>query len=331
MDQHGTHRNIGNVGISSLMLAPEFLALLEQRKSARLPIVGVASADELRAQTPARVALAGPIPPDVVITHCSIPTRDGALLDAHVLRPAVASHGPSPWVMFFHGGGWVHNTIDIYDASLAQLVLDTGMTVVSVNYRKAPEHPFPTPLDDCWDALLWCRTHEEELFLDPHRITVAGDSSGGNLAAAVTLRARDVIALQAQILIYPCLDPSLTTASSYTYAMGYGLERSAMEWYWQQYVQDCALHTDPFVAPVQAHDVSRLPRTLIITAQNDLLRDEAHDYHLRLTACGVDTTYTCYDGTIHGFFTYGSISEIPRRAIGDIAAWITSYNAPSLS
>ncbi len=313
------------------MLAPEFLALLEQRKLARLPIVGVASADELRAQTPARAALAGPIPSDVVITHCSIPTRDGALLDAHVLRPTSASHDPSPWVMFFHGGGWVHNTIDIYDASLAQLVLDTGMTVVSVNYRKAPEHPFPTPLDDCWDALLWCRTHAAELFLDPHRITVAGDSSGGNLAAAVALRARDVLPLQAQVLIYPCLDPSLTTASSYAYATGYGLERSAMEWYWQQYAQDSALHTDPFVAPIHAHDVSGLPRTLIITAENDLLRDEAHDYHLRLTACGVDTTYTCYDGTIHGFFTYGSISEIPRRAIGDIAAWITSYNAPSLS
>lgn len=313
------------------MLAPEFLALLEQRKSAQLPIVGVASADELRAQTPTRVALAGPIPSDVAITHCTIPTRDGALLDAHVLQPAVTSRDPSPWVMFFHGGGWVHNTIDIYDASLAQLVLDTGMTVVSVNYRKAPEHPFPIPLDDCWDALLWCRAHATKLFLDPHRITVAGDSSGGNLAAAVTLRARDVIALQAQILIYPCLDPSLTTPSSYAYATGYGLERSAMEWYWQQYAQDRALYTDPFVAPVHAEDVSRLPRTLIITAENDLLRDEAHDYHLRLTTCGVDTTYTCYDGTIHGFFTYGSISEIPRRTVGDIATWITSINASSMS
>lgn len=316
---------------TDMSVAIEYRYLLEQRKSIKLPIVGVASADELRAQTPARVALAGAVPSDVAIAHCTIPTLDGARLDAHVLRPACASHDPSPWVMFFHGGGWVHNTIDIYDASLAQLVLDSGITVVSVNYRKAPEHPFPIPLDDCWGALRWCHAHATELFLDPHRITVAGDSSGGNLAAAVTLRARDVIALQAQILIYPCLDPSLTTASSYTFATGYGLERSAMEWYWKQYAQDRMPLADQFVAPVHAHDVSRLPRTLIITAENDLLRDEAHDYHLRLTACGVDTTYTCYDGAIHGFFTYGSISEIPRRAIGDIASWLTYSNAPSTS
>lgn len=313
------------------MLAPEFLALLEQRKSFKLPIIGVATADELRALTPARIALAGPVPSGVVITQCSMPTRDGALIDAHVLRPAAATNEPSPWLMYYHGGGWVHNTIDIYDASLAQLVLDTGMTVVSVNYRKAPEHAFPTPLDDCWDALQWCITHANDLRVDPLRTTVAGDSSGGNLAAAVALLARDVVPLLAQVLIYPCLDPSLTTASSYTYATGYGLERSAMEWYWQQYVQDHSLLTNPLVAPAHADDVSKLPRTLIITAENDLLRDEAHDYHGRLSASDVDTSYICYDGTIHGFFTYGSISDIPRRAICDIAAWISTSNSPSMS
>ena len=313
------------------MLAPEFIALLEQRKSFKLPIIGVATADELRALTPARIALAGSVPSGVVITQCTMPTRDGALIDAHVLRPAAATNEPSPWLMYYLGGGWVHNTIDIYDASLAQLVLDTGMTVVSVNYRKAPEHGFPTPLDDCWDALQWCITHANDLRVDPLRTTVAGDSSGGNLAAAVALRARDVVPLLAQVLIYPCLDPSLTTASSYTYATGYGLERSAMEWYWQQYVQDHSLLTNPLVAPAHADDVSRLPRTLIITAENDLLRDEAHDYHGRLSASGVDTSYICYDGTVHGFFTYGSISDIPRRAIGDIAAWISTSNSPSMS
>ncbi len=313
------------------MLAPEFIALLEQRKSFKLPIIGVATADELRALTPARIALAGSVPSGVVITQCTMPTRDGALIDAHVLRPAAATNEPSPWLMYYHGGGWVHNTIDIYDASLAQLVLDTGMTVVSVNYRKAPEHGFPTPLDDCWDALQWCITHANDLRVDPLRTTVAGDSSGGNLAAAVALRARDVVPLLAQVLIYPCLDPSLTTASSYTYATGYGLERSAMEWYWQQYVQDHSLLTNPLVSPAHADDVSRLPRTLIITAENDLLRDEAHDYHGRLSASGVDTSYICYDGTVHGFFTYGSISDIPRRAIGDIAAWISTSNSPSMS
>ncbi len=313
------------------MLAPEFIALLEQRKSFKLPIIGVATADELRALTPARIALAGSVPSGVVITQCTMPTRDGALIDAHVLRPAAATNEPSPWLMYYHGGGWVHNTIDIYDASLAQLVLDTGMTVVSVNYRKAPEHGFPTPLDDCWDALQWCITHANDLRVDPLRTTVAGDSSGGNLAAAVALLARDVVPLLAQVLIYPCLDPSLTTASSYTYATGYGLERSAMEWYWQQYVQDHSLLTNPLVAPAHADDVSRLPRTLIITAENDLLRDEAHDYHGRLSASGVDTSYICYDGTVHGFFTYGSISDIPRRAIGDIAAWISTSNSPSMS
>lgn len=304
------------------MLAPEFLALLEQRKSAQLPIIGVASVDELRAQTPARIALAGPIPSGVTITQRVIPTRDGTLLDAHVLRAVSSDDHPTPLIVYFHGGGWVHNTIDIYDASLAQLAVASGITIISVNYRKAPEHPFPIPLNDCWDALLWCRVHADELQISPDVISIAGDSSGGNLAAAIAIMASGVIPLRAQVLVYPCLDPSLTTASSHLFEQGYGLDRTAMQWYWSQYVQDERLLDDPRVAPIRSHDVSMVPRTMIIAAEHDILRDDAHAYHDKLLSHGVDSTYRLYEGTIHGFLTFGSVSSIPTQLIHDIATWM---------
>lgn len=309
------------------MLDSEFLRLLEQRASANLPIVGVATPEELRAQTPGRVALAGPIPEGVVIEERVIPTRDGAQLEAHLIRPTSSQIDCPPCILFFHGGGWVHNTIDIYDASLAHLARESHHTIVSVNYRKAPEHPFPTPLHDCWDALLWCRENAHLLNIDTDTITIAGDSSGGNLTAAVALMARDQIPLRGQVLIYPCLDPSLESDSVQQFASGFGLDRTAMQWYWQQYVQDEHLMYDALVAPLHAENTQGVTSAFIAAAEHDILRDDARLYHDKLQASSINSTYRCYAGTIHGFFTYGSISTLPLQLIRDIAQWIHTSNS----
>lgn len=312
------------------MLAPEFLRLLEQRKSANLPTVGKATPAELRAQTPARVALAGPIPDGVTIEHREIPTRDSTCLEAHLIRPQSSSSDRSSLVLYFHGGGWVHNTIDIYDASLALLAIETGMSVLSVSYRKAPEYPFPIPLHDCWDTLQWCREHAHLLNVDADEIIVAGDSSGGNLAAAVALMARDVIPLRGQILIYPCLDPTLVSDSVQQFASGFGLDRTAMQWYWQQYVQDEHLMLDAQVAPLHATNTQGVAPAFIAAAEYDILRDDARLYHDKLQATDADSTYHCYAGTIHGFFTFASVSSMPMELIRDIAAWIHTLNKQSM-
>ena len=310
------------------MLAPEFLRLLEQRKSANLPIVGKATPAELRAQTPARIALAGPIPDGVTIEHREIPTRDSASLEAHLIRPPSSTDHAS-LIVYYHGGGWVHNTIDIYDASLALLAIETGMSVLSVSYRKAPEYPFPIPLHDCWDTLQWCREHAHLLNIDADEIIVAGDSSGGNLAAAVALMARDVIPLRGQILIYPCLDPTLVSDSVQQFASGFGLDRTAMQWYWQQYVQVEHLMFDAQVAPLHADNTLGAAPAFIAAAEYDILRDDARLYHDKLQATDADSTYRCYAGTIHGFFTYASVSSIPMALIRDIAGWINTLNKQS--
>jgi acetyl esterase len=310
------------------MLAPEFLRLLEQRKSANLPIVGKATPAELRAQTPARIALAGPIPDGVTIEHREIPTRDSASLEAHLIRPPSSTDHAS-LIVYYHGGGWVHNTIDIYDASLALLAIETGMSVLSVSYRKAPEYPFPIPLHDCWDTLQWCREHAHLLNIDADEIIVAGDSSGGNLAAAVALMARDVIPLRGQILIYPCLDPTLVSDSVQQFASGFGLDRTAMQWYWQQYVQDEHQMFDARVAPLHADNTHGVAPAFIAAAEYDILRDDARLYHDKLQASDIDSTYLCYAGAIHGFFTFASVSSMPMDLIRDIAAWIHTLNKQS--
>jgi acetyl esterase len=306
------------------MLAPEYLRLLEQRKSANLPTVGIATPAELREQTPARIALAGPIPDGVTIEHREIPTRDTACLDAHLIRPTSSSSDRSSLLLYFHGGGWVHNTIDIYDASLALLAIESGMTVLSVSYRKAPEHPFPTPLNDCWDTLQWCRLNTHLLNIEADEIIIAGDSSGGNLAAAVALMARDEIPLRGQILIYPCLDPTLESDSAQQFASGFGLDRTAMQWYWQQYVQVEHQMFDARVAPLHADNTRGAAPAFIAAAEYDILRDDARLYHDKLQASDIDSTYLCYAGAIHGFFTFASVSSMPMDLIRDIAGWIST-------
>lgn len=247
------------------------------------------------------------------------PTAD---LPARIYRPADAGPGPAPALLYFHGGGFVLGNIEICDPFCRALANRTGCVVMSVNYQKAPEHKYPVALDDCYAALQWAHKWAETLNLDTDRIGVIGDSSGGNLAAAVALKARDESGpkIAWQTLIYPALRGSADSASAQEFATGYTLERAGMEYFWNHYIrspQDCQ---DPLCAPLSAASLAGLPPTLIICAQYDPLVDDGRDYAARLKADGVTVQLSIYDGMTHGFLWMGGTVNRTNAALDEIAA-----------
>ncbi len=297
-------------------LAPEIKAFLEASAAAGLPQVWEAPIEVLRRNTQSRPALAGPAQPlfDVSNRFIPGPTAD---LPIRIYRP---SEKAERTIIYFHGGGWVLNFLDIYDASLSRLANQSNSTIISVNYQKAPEHPFPTPFDDCYSTLLWVIANAASLSLNIENLGVAGDSAGGNLAAAVALKARDnQIPLSFQILIYPCNDLNFDTNSYLENATGYGLSRQAMQWFWQQYLQSEDHHVNPYAVPARATSFANLAPAIIITAEYDPLLSDGEQYAELLIRAGVSTRYKQFDGMIHGFFTNLAVSPVASQAIDYVA------------
>lgn len=213
--------------------------------------------------------------------------------------------GPRPVFVHTHGGGWVCGLTDGHD-QLCRAIANAGAcTVVSLAYRLAPTCPFPAALQDCWAATNWVSAHSDLLHADPGRLVVGGGSAGGNLAAAVALRARDTedLSIRHQFLLYPPLDRDFTTDSYETYAEGYYLTRRGMRWFWNQYLETPIDAYNPYATPLQARSVAGLPPATIVTAGFDPLRDEAAAYADRLSAAGVPVEYRCYESMVHGFAT----------------------------
>jgi len=294
-----------------MTLAPEIKAFLEASAAAGLPQVWEAPVEVLRRNTQGRVTLAGKIESLAAIENRFIPgpTCD---LPIRIYRPATNSQRT---IVYFHGGGWVLNFLDIYDASLSRLANQSSATIVSVHYQKAPEHPYPTPFDDCYSTLKWVISHKNELVL-PSEIGVAGDSAGANLAAAVALKARDhQIELAFQFLIYPCLDRNFSTDSYRANATGYGLSTQAMQWFWEQYLQGNAHDDDPYAAPQRAQSFAGLAPAIIVTAQYDPLLSDGENYLAALQDAGVSVSYRKFEGMIHGFFTNLAVTPTATTAI----------------
>ena len=215
-------------------------------------------------------------------------------------------------MVYFHGGGWVVCDLDTHDVICTALARRAGAVVVAVDYRRAPEHRFPAAVTDCYSASLWVVEHAAELGIDPLRITVGGDSAGGNLATVVCLKARDEggprFALQA--LVYPVTDLSSFDTPSYTeFAEGHHLTKASMEWFRGHYLASSDGH-DPYASPLLAKDLSGLPPALVLTAECDVLRDEGEAYARRLQQAGVRVKLTRYSGMIHPFFSLSG--AIPR-------------------
>ena len=226
------------------------------------------------------------------------------------------STGPLPLVVFFHGGGFVLCSLDTHDELARGLCHGSGAVVVSVDYRLAPEAPYPAAADDCYAALVWAVSHAAELGADGARVAVAGDSAGGNLAAVTALRARDLggPALRHQCLIYPVTDCRFDTPSYIENADGYFLTAESMRWFWSHYLQDMGRAAEPYASPLRAPSLAGLAPALVITAEYDPLLDEGEHYAQALLAAGVPTTLKRYDGMIHGFVSMAEIFEDGRAA-----------------
>ena len=224
-------------------------------------------------------------------------------------------------VVFIHGGGWVVGDLDQSDVDCRCLCLDTRSLVVSVGYRLAPEHRFPAGLEDCYSAFEWVAAEAGTLGGDRERLVVAGDSAGGNLAAAVALMARERSGpgIERQILIYPITDCSFDTESYVQFAEGYWLERDDMRWMWENYLGEGASGDDPRASVLRASDLSGLPDAVIVTAGCDVLRDDGAEYAERLREAGVSVELMEYPGQIHGFWSCGAISSLPRDVNARIA------------
>lgn len=233
--------------------------------------------------------------------------------------------GPFPALVYFHGGGFVVGSLASGDPTCRALCHGASCVVVSVEYRLAPEHKFPAATDDCLVATRWLAAHAAELNADPARLAVAGESSGGNLAAVTALRLRDEggPALRGQLLIYPVADYHTPPTPSYiANADGYLLTRAMMVWFWGHYLSDAGEANHPHAAPLRAPDLSGLPAALVITAEFDPLRDEGERYAERLQQAGVPTQLARYDGMIHGFLLLSELFDEGRQAMEEAILWL---------
>ena len=235
-----------------------------------------------------------------VVKDITIPGPGGPI-PARLYSPA---GGPYPVLLYFHGGGFVVGGLYSHDSLCRTLAKKTGAIVISVDYRLAPEHPFPAAIDDAYAALLYVRRAGAEFNGDPGRIAVAGDSAGGTLAAAVSQMARDRRgpAISYQVLIYPATDASGTmTQSRRNFSGGYMLTGGDMDTFISLYLPDKKDRLNPYASPLLARGLGGLPPALVITAQFDVLRDEGEAYARKLQSAGVPAKIRRYDGVIHGF------------------------------
>jgi acetyl esterase len=254
------------------------------------------------------------------VEDVTIPGPAGAMA-ARIYRPDV--DGSVPTMAFFHGGGFVIGDIETHDDQARLICRDVGIVVVSVDYRLAPEHPFPAGYDDCLAATRWVADHVAELGGDPAKIVVGGDSAGGNLAAAIALTTRETgPTLAAQFLIYPGVDfvEDGDYPSRIDNAEGYYLTAEEMLWFRGHYLPADIDVTDPRASPICAADLAGAPPAIIGTAEFDPLRDEGEAYGKALADAGVEVRLARYDGMIHGFYGLGVHSAAAAAAVRDMNA-----------
>lgn len=272
---------------------------------AKTPPIQEMTPEQLRRAFADQTRRVAPRPPPVDAIQNMLLNERG--LRARLYRPK-AYVEKLPTVLFFHGGGWVTGGLESHDAVCQQLANMGGFAVLAVDYRKGPEHKFPAAVDDARTALHWTAEHAATLGLREDAFAVAGDSSGGNLAAVVALMARNEgIELRAQALIYPPTDALRETRSYREFAEGYSLTAAAMEWFYQQYLADDGDRQDWRCSPIRAKSLAGLPPTFVAAAGYDPLRDEVALYVDRLIAAGVPVDFRVYPGQMHGFLHMGGV------------------------
>ena len=275
---------------------------------------GLSPAELRTVYTSERMKLQPPRPTIASVRTIAIPGRDGPI-GARVYTPSNDAR-PRPLLLYFHGGGWVVGSLEGYETSCRRLALRADAVVVSVDYRLAPEHPFPAAVHDAWDATTWCIAHAADLGIDVQRVVVAGDSAGGTLAAVVAQQARDEGAprIALQVLIYPATDLTRESDSYVRNEKGYMLTAAALRWFYDRYVPDVRQRSDWRASPLLRPSLAGVAPALVISAEHDPLVDENEAYARRLEEAGVPTEYVCFAGMIHPFFTLGGVIDDAERA-----------------
>lgn len=245
-------------------------------------------------------------------------------LPARLYKPTSTQllRSPPPLLVYFHGGGFVVGSLDSHDAVCRELCARSGCAVLSVEYRLAPEHPFPAPVRDAVSAYRDAAARASSWGCDPARLAVGGDSAGGNLAALVSLALkREPIAPKLQLLIYPALDLTMQNPSIDEYAEGYLLERASLHWYLDRYMPDRTLRADPSASPLHTReaDLAGAPPVHLQTAGFDALQDEATRYAAKLRAAGVPVEHKHYAGLVHGYLHMALVVDAAREAFSDAA------------
>lgn len=295
------------------MIDPQLQPLLDMVNSAAQDAPGPASVQERRDGYLALSTVSGPGPELDHVEDRNVPGPGGDIA-VRIYR----NDGATGIFVFFHGGGFTIGDLESHDEPCRQIAAQAHTTVVAVDYRLAPEAPFPTAVDDAWAALQWFDAHREEIGGSRDaKIVVGGDSAGGNLSAVTALMARDVgLDLAGQCLVYPGVRSDDDSASMTENGAGYILEAETMDWFMEQYAPD---HSDWRASPIRAGSHTGVAPALVITAQYDPLRDQGAEYAEILAAAGVPVTYTNYDGMVHVFFQLGPLLEAGARCVSQVA------------
>ncbi|KAB2349009.1 alpha/beta hydrolase [Actinomadura rudentiformis] len=300
---------------------PDYLAYLRQRLATGPPADRMSLAGLRREHAADLAAL--PRPAVGLVKDITVDGPAGAL-HARLYRPA--RDGLSPCLVYFHGGGWVLGDVESYDPVARALTLACDVALLSVDYRRPPEHPFPAPVDDAVAAVRWTAANAPAHGLDPARLGIAGDSAGGQIAAAAAWRLRGTDLRPAlQLLVYPAVDlrdvpPDLPDPD------GLRFPRSGIDRILELYLRD-ADRTLPDVSPLLAPDLTGMPPSIVATAEHDRLRPQAEQYAARLAGAGVDVTLLTGTGLDHGFLGWGSFARRPAEGIARIGAEVRALVA----
>lgn len=259
---------------------------------------------------------AGPVKkPPADIDNRTILGRPTGEISIQIVRPPGSSNETLPVVMHFHGGGWVLGGVDTHDRLVRELANGVHAAIVFVNYTRSPEAKYPVALEQAYTATKWVAENGQTINVDSSHLAVVGDSVGGNMAAAVTLLAKERGGpkINYQVLFYPVTDASFDTSSYMAYQEGYFLTREAMKWFWNNYTSNETNRKEPTISPLQAsvEELGGLPPALVINGEFDVLRDEGEAYAHKLIEAGVPVTAVRYHGTIHDFVMLNPLSDTP--------------------
>lgn len=306
-----------------MTLNPQAQALIDAAVASGLPPVYTLPADEARKRM--RAAFIQGEPEPITLMRDSLIPGPAGGIPVRLYHPAPGSR--RPLVLFFHGGGWTVNDIDTHDRLATLLAKQSACAVLSVDFRRAPEAKYPAAVDDAYTAFIWAVGNADTLDADPARVCVAGDSSGGTLAAVTALLARDRHgpSIRQQVLLYPVtdyLDP--LTKSYIERGTGYSLNHDFMAWSWSNFLPSQWSRDDPYLFPLRAKDLSGLPAAVILTAEYDPLRDEGAAYAERLKDAGVPVDYWNLEDQMHGFAMQTLTIDRAREVVEIVASKISS-------